>query len=124
MQEDDVSASPLGLGYVLEVDDFRARPHALETKKERYEPPALLWDIMMPTILRIGPYRLYFYSHDCGEPRHSHVDRERMSVKFWLDPDVSLARNVGFSRQELRRIERMIREHLEVLRDEWDSFCG
>lgn len=38
----------------------------------------------MPTALRIGPYRFYFYSYDCGEPRHMHVDRENISVKFGL----------------------------------------
>lgn len=78
----------------------------------------------MPTTLRIGPYRLYFYSYDCIEPRHTHIDRERSSAKFWPDPDVALADNRGFSRQELRRIEQLVREHTEALRNEWDSFCN
>lgn len=77
----------------------------------------------MPTTLRIGPYRFYFYSYDCGEPRHIHVDREKMSAKFWLAPDVSLAGNYGFSRKELRDIERIMRNNLETLRNEWDRFC-
>lgn len=77
----------------------------------------------MPTTLRIGPYRFYFYSYDCGEPRHIHVNREKMSAKFWLDPDVSLAGNYGFSRKELRDIERIMRNNLETLRNEWDRFC-
>ena len=77
----------------------------------------------MPTTLRIGPYRIYFYSYDCVEPRHMHVDRENMSAKFWLDPDVSLAKNYGFKRKELRNIERIIRDNLERLRNEWDAFC-
>lgn len=77
----------------------------------------------MPTALLIGPYRFYFYSYDCGEPRHMHVDREKMSAKFWLDPDVSLADNYGFSRKELRDIERTMRDNLEKLRNEWDTFC-
>jgi hypothetical protein len=70
----------------------------------------------MPTALRIGPYRFYFYSYDCGEPRHMHVDRENMSAKLWLDADVSLAENYGYSRKELRDLERSIRENLEKLR--------
>jgi hypothetical protein len=49
----------------------------------------------MPTALRIGSYRIYFYSYDCGEPRHMHVDRENRSAKFWLDPDVALEENHG-----------------------------
>lgn len=78
----------------------------------------------MPTALRTGPYRLYFYSYDCDEPRHMHVDRDDMSAKFWLEPRVSLAANYGYNRRELRDIERIIDRHLEKLRDEWDSFCG
>lgn len=77
----------------------------------------------MPTALLIGPYRIYFYSYDCGEARHMHVDREKMSAKFWLDPDVFLADNYGFSRKELRDIERTMRDNLEKLRNEWDAFC-
>ncbi len=74
--------------------------------------------------LRIGPYRFYFYSYDCEEPRHMHVHREIKSAKFWLDPDVSLAANCGYSRKELRDIERIARENLERLRNAWDDFCG
>lgn len=53
-----------------------------------------------------------------------HVDRENKSAKFWLDPDVSLAENYGYNRKELRDIERIARENLEGLRNEWDTFCG
>jgi len=52
-----------------------------------------------------------------------HVDRENMSAKFWLDADVSLAENYGYSRKELRDLERSTRENLERLRNEWDDFC-
>lgn len=78
----------------------------------------------MPTSLRIGPYRFYFYSQDCDEPRHMHVDRDSASAKFWLDPEPTLAVNYGFNRRELRDIERIIREHLEELRHAWDTFCN
>ncbi len=44
----------------------------------------------MPTIARIGPYRIYFYSHDASEPEHVHVDRGDRTAKFWLRP-VALA---------------------------------
>lgn len=52
------------------------------------------------------------------------VDRERWSAKFWLDPDVTLVTTHGYSRRELRNIERIIRENLETLRNEWDAFCS
>jgi len=56
------------------------------------------WRSRMPTVRGIpGPYRIFFFSFDCNEPRHMHVSRERMLCKFWLEP-VALARNSGFSR--------------------------
>lgn len=78
----------------------------------------------MPTALRTGPYRFYFYSYDCGKPRHMHVDREDRTAKFWLDADTALEDNHGYSRRELRDIERILREHLETLRYAWDTFCS
>ncbi|MBA3425845.1 MAG: DUF4160 domain-containing protein, partial [Rubrobacter sp.] len=54
----------------------------------------------MPTVLRTGPCRFYFYSHEPNEPPHVHVDRDDLSAKFWLEP-VSLARNLGFNAREL-----------------------
>ena len=51
------------------------------------------------------------------------VDRENFSAKFWLDPDASLVTNHGYSRRELRDLERTVRENLELLRTEWDEFC-
>jgi hypothetical protein len=53
----------------------------------------------MPTVLRTGPYRLFFYSSDRDEPPHVHVEREDNVAKFWLDP-VTLQSSGGFSRDE------------------------
>lgn len=65
----------------------------------------------MPTVLLRGPYRFYFYSHDLiNEAPHVHVDRDELSAKFWLRP-VALARNLGFSASELRRVERIVASH-------------
>ena len=36
----------------------------------------------MPTILRIGPYRFFFFSEESGEPVHVHVIREQTEAKF------------------------------------------
>ena len=46
-----------------------------------------------------------------------------LSVKLWLDPDVRVEENLGYNRHELRVIERLARENLEILRNEWDKFC-
>jgi hypothetical protein len=55
----------------------------------------------MPTLLRHGPYRFYFFSHETNEPPHVHVDRDKLSIKYWLMP-VELAANFGFSSKEHR----------------------
>lgn len=75
----------------------------------------------MPTVLRSGPCRLYFFSHDVTKPPHIHVDRDNHSAKFWLEP-VGLARNLGFSPVELRRIERVIQENQLFLVEHWNEF--
>jgi len=77
----------------------------------------------MPTVLRAGPYRIYFFSHEMTEPPHVHVDREKFSAKFWLQP-VSLARNLGFRARELRRVQRMIEEHQVELLEAWHGYFG
>jgi len=77
----------------------------------------------MPAVLRSGPYRVYFYSHEPNEPPHVHVDRDDQSAKFWLEP-VALARNLGFSAHELRNIERILVEHEPDLVEAWHEYFG
>jgi Domain of unknown function (DUF4160) len=77
----------------------------------------------MPTVLRSGPYRFYFYSHEPNEPPHVHIDRDNLSVKFWLEP-VSLARNFGFGASELRRVQSLVIEHQAQLLEAWHGYFG
>jgi hypothetical protein len=77
----------------------------------------------MPTVLRTGPYRFFFYSHEPNEPPHVHVDRDDLSAKFWLQP-VSLARNFGFSPKELRQVQRLVIEHQQQLLEAWHGYFG
>ena len=77
----------------------------------------------MPTVLKTGPYRIYFYSHEPNEPPHVHVDRDRLSAKFWLNP-VSLARNFGFNARELLHLERLIGEHQIEFLEAWNGHFG
>ncbi len=68
----------------------------------------------MPTILRVGPYRLYFYSHEPNEPPHIHIDGDKSSAKFWLEP-VSLGNNLGFSGKEVRKVESIVQKNQQTL---------
>jgi hypothetical protein len=77
----------------------------------------------MPTVLRTGPYRVYFYSHEPNEPPHVHVDRDDRTAKFWLAP-VALARNLGFSPGELSKVEKVIQRHQRALLEAWNEYFG
>jgi len=77
----------------------------------------------MPTVLRTGPYRIFFYAGDRDEPPHVHVEREDNIAKFWLE-SIRLQRSNGFARAELRRILRIIDEHHVQLLEAWHGYFG
>jgi len=75
----------------------------------------------MPTVLRIGPYRFFFYAGDRDEPPHVHVEREDNKAKFWLDP-VRLQNSGGFGRTEINRIQELVEENQNKLLRKWDEY--
>lgn len=75
----------------------------------------------MPTILRIGSLRFYFYSHEPNEPAHVHVDKDGATAKIWLH-DRSVASSIGFASHELRSLQRHVKEHHRTLREAWDAY--
>ncbi len=50
------------------------------------------YDDRMPTVLRIGRLRFFFFSNESQEPPHIHVKAAENEAKFWLDP-IGLAFN-------------------------------
>ena len=78
----------------------------------------------MPTVLRIGPYEFFFWSDERNEPPHIHVERDEDEAKFWLGP-VRLAANHGFRLHELNRVQRLVIENEQLLKEQWDAhFSG
>ena len=75
----------------------------------------------MPTVLRQGPYRFYFYAGDREEPEHVHVERDECEAKFWLDP-VRLSRSHGFSAKELNALGCIVQDNRLLLLDRWNEF--
>ena len=75
----------------------------------------------MPTVLRIEPYRFYFWADERQEPPHIHVTAAEREAKFWLTP-VSLSWNDGFRSGELKEIEGLIALHLDLLVEGWRGF--
>jgi uncharacterized protein DUF4160 len=75
----------------------------------------------MPTVLRLGPFRFFFYAGDGGEPPHVHVERDDCEAKLWLEP-VLLVRSRGFSRKEINRIQELTEQSRERLLESWHEF--
>ncbi len=75
----------------------------------------------MPTILRADGFRVYFYSHEPGEPAHVHLDRGGATAKVWLDP-VAIAGNAGFQARELGDVLRLVRTHRQLFLEAWRDF--
>jgi hypothetical protein len=77
----------------------------------------------MPTVLRAGPYRFFFYAGDREEPPHIHIEREDKVAKLWLDP-IRLQESGGFSRSEILRIHTLVTEHEGSLVEAWNEYFG
>jgi hypothetical protein len=75
----------------------------------------------MPTVLRSGPYRLFFYAGDRVEPPHVHIERDDCEAKFWLDP-VRIEWSVGFRAKEIKQLERLVAENQQYLLEQWNEF--
>ncbi len=73
---------------------------------------------MAPTILRDGPFRLFFFSRE--EPRiHVHVAHPDGEAKFWLTPTVALATSTGLSAVQVREAQAVVEAHIEEIRNAW-----
>ncbi len=75
----------------------------------------------MPTVLRAGSYRFFFYAGDREEPPHIHIEREDKVAKLWLDP-IRLQESGGFSRSEIVRIHKLVTAHEDSLLEAWNEY--
>ncbi|MBF5057762.1 hypothetical protein Y5W_03056 [Alcanivorax sp. 521-1] len=75
---------------------------------------------MSPTVFREKGYRFFFFSRE--ESRmHVHVVSGDGEAKFWIEPDLELAKNYGYSRQQLKEIESLVEEHRDELVSAWQQ---
>lgn len=78
---------------------------------------------MAPTIVRDGPFRLFFFSRE--EPRiHVHVAHPDGEAKCWLTPDVHWALNIGLSSAQVRQAQAVVLAHLTEIEDAWFRHFG
>ena len=75
---------------------------------------------MNPTLLKVGPYRFFFFSREEERP-HVHVVSAEGEAKFWLEPTIALAQYEGFKRAQLRKLQKIVEENYEEFIEAWKT---
>jgi len=78
----------------------------------------------VPKVFDWRGYRFHFYSYEGSprEPIHVHVAKPGADAKFWLFPDVRLARNNGMSAREIRLLRSQIADRKAEIVEKWNAF--
>jgi hypothetical protein len=76
-----------------------------------------------PTVFRSGPFRFYFFSREEARP-HVHIQTSEGEAKFWISPEIELAKNYGLSSKDLGKIRELIEEHEHDIRSAWHDHFG
>jgi hypothetical protein len=77
----------------------------------------------VPTVLREGRFRFFFYSGNGSEPPHMHVDGGG-NAKIWLLPVPHLAYSYGYNRAEKRALIEIARQRRGELLNAWREHFG
>ena len=73
---------------------------------------------MSPTVFKERGYRFFFFSRE-EERMHVHIASGDGEAKFWLYPEIELAKNYRFSRKQLKEIESLIEANYNELVSAW-----
>jgi hypothetical protein len=76
---------------------------------------------MSPTVFKKKGYRFFFFSRE--ETRmHVHIHCGSGEAKFWLEPQVELAKNYKLSQNQINQIRRIIEENYNEITKSWNSY--
>ena len=76
---------------------------------------------MSPTVFKWKGYRFYFFSRE--ETRmHVHVACADGEAKFWMIPEVEMAKNYHLTAQQVTEIEEVIRERKDEIINAWQRY--
>lgn len=78
---------------------------------------------MAPTVLRDGPFRLFSFSRE-EERIHVHIAHPDGEAKFWLTPEVALARQTGMSTRQLREAQVVVEDDISEIENAWHRQFG
>lgn len=72
----------------------------------------------MPTVFVQGQYRFYFFSREESR-RHVHVSSSDGEVKIWLEPEISVAKVINLSENEVNKILEIVKSRKEEIDEFW-----
>ena len=75
---------------------------------------------MSPTVCRDSGYRFFFFSREENR-MHVHILSGDGEAKFWLEPEIELAKNYNYSRKSLKEIESLVEVHYHELISAWEK---
>ena len=78
---------------------------------------------MSPVFGRESGYVFKIFSNE-EERMHIHVMGDGKEAKFWLEPQVELAKNSGFSKHELKDIQKIIEKNAERFKEQYKQHIG
>jgi hypothetical protein len=83
----------------------------------------MLLRLVVPTVLRVGAHRFFFFSNEGTEASHIHVETAENYAKFWLNP-VALVRSVGYNARELRELRELAEANKDLFLRRWHEHFG
>ncbi len=78
---------------------------------------------MSPTVFRYKNYRFLFFSREETRP-HIHVASPDGEAKFWITPQVVLARNAGLSKRQIEELKKVIEARKNEIEIAWKKHFG
>lgn len=78
---------------------------------------------MSLTIFCEQGFRFFFFSRE-EKRMHVHVLSGNGEAKYWLEPEIELAKNHGYSGIHLRLIESIVEAHRDELVNAWREHFG
>jgi len=73
---------------------------------------------MSPTVFRQMGYRFFFFFRE-EKRMHIHVHSENGEAKFWMDPQIELAKNHKLSKHQINEIEQILEVHYGEIEESW-----
>jgi len=78
---------------------------------------------MSPTVLKYKGFRFFFFSAE-EKRMHIHIVSNGAEAKFWIEPNIEMAINNGFSVIEINELRRIVKENETKIRTSWNDHFG